>query len=752
MLRTLGTRPKFARNGIIWCYNLARPISKLDFDARERSTRMNRPFVERNHWPLIGFLLGIAIGNVVLPSLAQFGFVQLMIYLLVGFVFGQILFSLLMGGLLERYWLRGIVIGSLLAALWMVSLLLGQLLGAVSIISPFKPSAFLFVFVVPLLLFGGSMPLLVCRYAFGWRLTRRPTDFLSSRNFGIEELFYITAAIASFLFLYRVPQIAMEFSTATVLVTVGAWTGMLAAACLLFVVPLLYVSFRIQDRPRRWFCYVGVVGFYWLIPCGLTWAFGLTDATLFATTILVSMAITLVLGMKSLRMSGYVLTGNANRRDNVAAEVDSEVMSLERKRRRRWAVGIVVFSALASGSLIVIDSVRTRIDIANMALQSKMREQGCSIDLLGRSVIELNFGPETNDKTLEDVEGLNEVQTISLAHTKITDSGLRFLAKFPRLNRLDLSHTAVTDDGLIELQRLRKISELNLGYTKVTLPRLAIAKSLTEASLDLSGLEITDEELPLLWSESNQSNRRDFKLSLRDNKLTDAGLKAFFRNHWGDFHTIDLSGNPIDGSCLSELRAVQNLILEGLPLTDASLASFISPAGPFRGPIDKIGLAGNRLTAASLAGFSNEIEIGEGNLTDAELRKCTVTWLRTLKLKGKSFDGSCFDTWHPTINQLDLEGTGVSDETVKLLANVTSLYRLNLAGTEITDAALPYLKNAHQLNLSNTRITFEGLRDSQLQNLLGIQVSLGQFSVEQIRELKKKLPIVVGKMDSMFGF
>jgi Leucine Rich repeat len=718
---------------------------------------VNNQIDKRNHWPLIVFLLGVAACNLVLPSLpfgrlSQFGFIQSIINLLTGIVFGQMLFALLLGGLFERFWLRGVVFGSLLAALWMGSVVLGLFFAAGWFIGPIEPSVLWFVFVVPLLVFGGSLPLFFCGYAFGWRLTRRPTEFFSSRNFGIEELFYTTAAIASFLFLCRVPQIAMELTPATVLVPVGAWMGTLAAVCLLVVVPLLYASFRVQDRPRRWFCYIGVVGGYWLIPIGLAWAFGLPDATLFVTTLVFPTAIILILGMSSLRMSGYVLTGNANRRDSVVAEVDIGVVASERKHRRRWAAGLLVFSALASGSLIAIDAERTRIDIANVALQSKMREQGSSIDLLGRTVIELNFGPETNNQMLEDFEGLTDVQTISLAHTKVTDSGLRFLSKFPRLNRLDLSHTEVTDDGLVELQRLRKLAVLNLGYTKVTLPRLAIAKSLTDASLDLSGLGITDEELPLLWSDSNQSNRSDLKLSLRDNKLTDSGLKAFFKYHWGDFDAIDLSGNPIDGSCLTELRSVRDLILEGLPLTDASLASFISPSGPFRGPIDKIGLAGNQLTAASLAGFSNEIELGEGNLTDAELRKCTVTSLRALKFKGKSFDGSCFDTWHPTINQLDLEDTGVNDETVKFLANVNSLYRLNLAGTEITDAALPYLKNAHQLNLSSTRITFQGLRDSQLQSMIGIQVSVGQFSVDEIRELKKKLPIVVGKMNSLLGF
>ena len=59
------------------------------------------------------------------------------------------------------------------------------------------------------LLLGGSTPLLICRSAFGWKLIRANARSSQSR-FSVEDLILTTAAIASVLFMCRVPQIATE--------------------------------------------------------------------------------------------------------------------------------------------------------------------------------------------------------------------------------------------------------------------------------------------------------------------------------------------------------------------------------------------------------------------------------------------------------------------------------------------------------------------------------------------------------------
>ena len=52
--------------------------------------------------------------------------------------------------------------------------------------------------------------------------------------------------------------------------------------------------------------------------------------------------------------------------------------------------------------------------------------------------------------------------------TKITDAGLKKLAKLKQLERLGLSDTLVTDTGLKELVTLKQLIGLNLIDPKVT--------------------------------------------------------------------------------------------------------------------------------------------------------------------------------------------------------------------------------------------------------------------------------------------
>lgn len=64
-------------------------------------------------------------------------------------------------------------------------------------------------------------------------------------------------------------------------------------------------------------------------------------------------------------------------------------------------------------------------------------------------------------------EGLENLKTLSLSRTKVTDRGLIHLQKVPKLYGLDLSDTEVTDVGLSNLRGCR-IYHLEVQGTKVT--------------------------------------------------------------------------------------------------------------------------------------------------------------------------------------------------------------------------------------------------------------------------------------------
>ena len=124
-----------------------------------------------------------------------------------------------------------------------------------------------------------------------------------------------------------------------------------------------------------------------------------------------------------------------------------------------------------------------------------------------------------------------------------------------------------------------------------------------------------------------------------------------------------------------ELRTVGNLILEGLPLTNTSLAAVTSPTRAFTGPTEKIGLAGNQLTAAGLNGVSNGIELGEGDLTDAELRKFTVTIIQMLR-------------FIRTSPYADTKHVGSPSQSNQVFARISSLLEMTIKSKDQTFSPL----------------------------------------------------------------
>jgi Leucine-rich repeat (LRR) protein len=73
-----------------------------------------------------------------------------------------------------------------------------------------------------------------------------------------------------------------------------------------------------------------------------------------------------------------------------------------------------------------------------------------------------------SDAGLQHLERLTRLQVLSLSETNITDSGLQHLRGLTRLETLYLEHTQITDTGLETLKRLTRLQHLELGSTKVT--------------------------------------------------------------------------------------------------------------------------------------------------------------------------------------------------------------------------------------------------------------------------------------------
>ena len=84
-------------------------------------------------------------------------------------------------------------------------------------------------------------------------------------------------------------------------------------------------------------------------------------------------------------------------------------------------------------------------------------------------VTRLNLGfTKITDEGLKDVAKLQQLEWLILINTKITDAGLKDVAKLRKLEELRLDGTKITDEGLKEMAKLENLKGLSLNSTQVT--------------------------------------------------------------------------------------------------------------------------------------------------------------------------------------------------------------------------------------------------------------------------------------------
>lgn len=139
--------------------------------------------------------------------------------------------------------------------------------------------------------------------------------------------------------------------------------------------------------------------------------------------------------------------------------------------------------------------------------------------------LNLNGWRKLTDAGVKEVARLHQLQALHLADTAITDAGVNALVALTKLHTLDLSDTAITDIGLSSLAGLDQLHTLSLQYTKLTdagLSALARLKQLRE--LNLQGTRTSSAGLKELAGLKNLQS-----LNLRYTKVTDAGVAQLQR-------------------------------------------------------------------------------------------------------------------------------------------------------------------------------------------------------------------------------
>jgi len=202
---------------------------------------------------------------------------------------------------------------------------------------------------------------------------------------------------------------------------------------------------------------------------------------------------------------------------------------------------------------------------AVLPLEGFLRLGGTQLDLRGSAVTDADL------QALGDSR-FSGVTAVLLARTRVTDAGLAFIARLPRLAVLDLYGTAVTgtglgrlgalplrelditgttaDDAALAVLRGLPLAALSAGATRVTGAGLAHLRGLPLVRLDLSHTAVGDDGLVNLAGLSALA-----RIDLSYTNVTDWGLA--FLEQPAALAEVNLTGTAATAGGIERLKAAR---------------------------------------------------------------------------------------------------------------------------------------------------------------------------------------------------
>ncbi|MEM7475896.1 MAG: hypothetical protein AAF483_12965, partial [Planctomycetota bacterium] len=298
----------------------------------------------------------------------------------------------------------------------------------------------------------------------------------------------------------------------------------------------------------------------------------------------------------------------------------------------------------------------------------------------------------------------------------------------------------VTLNGIQELMKQTELYGLRIAgieFPKGEIPD-CLFDSLSE--LDISNCGVSYTELKKHWSELPN------RLGIGGMNLNDDQLTQLLFDSAKD--QLDLHNNNLDGSFLAKSRVpIRNINLSMNPLVDNSFKEAANASLD----VYYLTLGQNpKLTSKGLDDLLvmgvQYLELGPGCFTEKQLSAAQLQ-ISELILRGKEFTGAELDLTAASLYELDLSHTGVTSESFnKLKGRLGPVSVLVLKGTAIDDDALPMLvgMGVFRLDLSNTQVTAAGLRQFQSEMNGTLIITPGQFSTEELSELRRTPNIQLG--------
>jgi Leucine-rich repeat (LRR) protein len=310
------------------------------------------------------------------------------------------------------------------------------------------------------------------------------------------------------------------------------------------------------------------------------------------------------------------------------------------------------------------------------AIQASMKREGATREQLkaaGCTIVEsvdwwsLSLeGDKVNDDILIAAKELTGLHTLALAGApKVTAKGIAHLATAPALEQLILTGPDTTDELVAPLRAA-------VGLTYVAMSN----HGLTDAGLAFLASLSNLHELLLIGSPTPRASARIKGEGFAHLK----GLKSLTK--------VTLNGEPIDDIGMEHLGAVKSLrelSLNRLRVTDVGIGHL---AGLTK--LERVSLTRLPIRGSGLSAFS------------------TLPELQMLDLTGSALIDSYMDRLRGArVTELNLSNTGISDNGLKSIPDLSKLQVLNLKGTRVTDAGLVHLACApalREISLDHTGI------------------------------------------------
>ena len=406
------------------------------------------------------------------------------------------------------------------------------------------------------------------------------------------------------------------------------------------------------------------------------------------------------------------------------------------RQDRRWAIvaaGVVLDKTLISdladaGGLSGIDVAATRDSMLKVVPVIRRFPQ-LTVDFAAgrwtpRKVI-LNERTTTAD--LRAVASMREVRWLDLSACRVGDSELVELVELDKMVGLEsLRLPPTTSDGIGPvLVRLRSLKHLSLEATRVTAATVAVLPRGLE-SLNLSGTTIDDAAIEHLRRLPGLRQLWLDETPVGDKSLTVVSTRT-------TIETLGLTGTGISSEGIKQLAGLANLTalhLAETAIDDEALGVLISMKQLKFLDVTETGLSVDARQTLVGSLRPSEVHVDRDALVQAlddtngrmELALARIARV-TRNSDGQVVALNIFDPrfsdigmerlrQFTSLKRLSVEGTAVTDEGIKSLSAMTQLEELWLGNTVVGDTGLEVirsLRSLRQLHLKGTRVTVSGV-------------------------------------------